>query len=228
MTTVAVLAIQGAFREHEARLASLGASVFEIRKERDLDRPFSGLVLPGGESTVQSKLLRDLGLFEILKSRIQEGLPVLGTCAGLILLAASIAKADGGQDEGARRSSRHDSVIGFATLPVTVERNGYGRQSGSFHAMAPLEPEYACSLPDSQAPHVQELPLTFIRAPRIASMAPGVKPIVTLNGEPVAVEYENQIGLAFHPELDDDDFFFELFLRKARAYEDAISSSAAF
>ena len=109
--TIAVLALQGAFIEHEQRLQSLGCTTIELRQAADLARPFDGLVLPGGESTVQAKLLHDLGMFEPLRQRIAEGLPALGTCAGLILLADH-----------------------FRTLPVTVRRNAYGRQLGSFHA----------------------------------------------------------------------------------------------
>ena len=107
--TIAVLALQGAFIEHEQRLQSLGCTTIELRQAADLARPFDGLVLPGGESTVQAKLLHDLGMFEPLRQRIAEGLPALGTCAGLILLADH-----------------------FRTLPVTVRRNAYGRQLDSF------------------------------------------------------------------------------------------------
>ena len=105
---IGVLAVQGAFIEHERILESLGAEVFEIRQLRDLDRPIDGLVLPGGESTVQGKLLRDLGLFEPLRKKIVEGLPVLATCAGAILRAEHIA----GEDKA------H-----FATLPAVIRRN---------------------------------------------------------------------------------------------------------
>ena len=87
---IAVLALQGAFIEHEQMLSRLGASSFEIRQKRDLEKPFDGLIIPGGESTVQGKLLHDLELFEPLRQRITAGLPVFGTCAGLILLAKNI------------------------------------------------------------------------------------------------------------------------------------------
>ena len=115
---IAVLAVQGAFIEHEKVLKEIGAEVFELRKKEDLDRPFDGLVLPGGESTVQQKLLKELGMFDILKKKIQDGLPVFATCAGLILLAEKLS---------------NDDRKGFQTLPVTVKRNAYGRQLGSFH-----------------------------------------------------------------------------------------------
>lgn len=173
--TIAVLALQGAFIEHEQRLQSLGCTTIELRQAADLARPFDGLVLPGGESTVQAKLLHDLGMFEPLRERITEGLPALGTCAGLILLADH-----------------------FRTLPVTVRRNAYGRQLGSFHAEGRWEDE--------------AVPLTFIRAPCIEATGPGVEPLVTLNDAPVAVRHHNQIAAAFHPELDDDNRLYEAFL----------------
>ena len=120
--SIGILAVQGAFAEHAAVLDRLGADHFEIRRRRDLDRPLDGLILPGGESTVMGKLLRDLGLFEPLRKRIAAGLPVFGTCAGLILLARTVA---GG-------------VPCFGTMDISVQRNGYGRQLGSFFTEAPV------------------------------------------------------------------------------------------
>ena len=104
---VAVLAVQGAFIEHEKALERLGVETVELRKAEDLEQDFDGLVLPGGESTVQSRLLKELSMFETLKKKIEEGLPVLATCAGLILLAQNIS---------------NDENRCFATLPVTVKR----------------------------------------------------------------------------------------------------------
>ena len=115
---VAVLAVQGAFIEHEKALERLGVETVELRKAEDLEQDFDGLVLPGGESTVQSRFLKELSMFETLKKKIEEGLPVLATCAGLILLAQNIS---------------NDKNRCFATLPVTVKRNAYGRQLGSFY-----------------------------------------------------------------------------------------------
>lgn len=199
--TIAVLALQGAFIEHEQRLQSLGCTTIELRQAADLARPFDGLVLPGGESTVQAKLLHDLGMFEPLRQRIAEGLPALGTCAGLILLADH-----------------------FRTLPVTVRRNAYGRQLGSFHAEGRWEEtqktektrgmtDVADDLGARTALAAAPIPLTFIRAPRIEATGPGVQPLVTLNDTPVAVRYRNQIAAAFHPELDDDNRLYDAFLR---------------
>ena len=116
---IAVSAVQGAFIEHEQMLSSLGVECFELRQRADLLRSFDGLVLPGGESTVQGKLLRELDMFDELHQQIRSGLPVLGTCAGLILLAEQLS---------------NDPNVYFGTLPVTVRRNAYGRQLGSFYA----------------------------------------------------------------------------------------------
>ena len=118
---IAVLAVQGAFIEHERKLEVLGASCVELRKAEDLNQSYDGLVLPGGESTVQGKLLRELGMFDTIRKQIKKGLPVLATCAGMILLADSL--------EG-------DAMVHLQTVPITVKRNAYGRQLGSFHTEA--------------------------------------------------------------------------------------------
>lgn len=173
---IGVLAVQGAFIEHERILKSLGAEVFEIRQLRDLEQHFDGLVLPGGESTVQGKLLHDLGLFEPLKNLIEKGLPTFGTCAGLILLANKLS---------------NDSHTYFGALPATVERNAYGRQLGSFYAEENFE-------------EIGKVPMTFIRAPLIQSASEGVQVLATVNDQIVAIRYKNQLAISFHPELNDD------------------------
>ena len=173
---IGVLAVQGAFIEHERILKSLGAEVFEIRQLRDLDRHLDGLVLPGGESTVQGKLLHDLGLFEPLKNLIEKGLPTFGTCAGLILLANKLS---------------NDSHTYFGALPATVERNAYGRQLGSFYAEENFE-------------GIGKVPMTFIRAPLIQSASEGVQVLATDNDQIVAIRYKNQLAISFHPELNED------------------------
>ena len=117
---IGVLAVQGAFIEHKRMLESLGCECVELRQKSDIC-DLDGLVLPGGESTVQGKLLRELDMFDELKEKITNGLPVLATCAGLILLASHIS---------------NDDNVYFGTLPVTVKRNAYGRQLGSFEATA--------------------------------------------------------------------------------------------
>ena len=184
---IGVLAHPGAFIDHERRLAELGATPFEIRERRDLDAPFDGLVLPGGESTVQGKLLRDLGLFESLRAKIAAGLPTFGTCAGLILLAKKI---------------QNDPSVHFGLLDVVVERNAYGRQLGSFHAEAP----FAGGAP---------VPLSFIRAPAIRAQGPDVETLATVDGVAVAVRQGNILATAFHPELDPDPTVHRMFLARA-------------
>ena len=184
----AVLAVQGAFIEHEHKLAELGEPCFELRQAADLKRPFDRMVLPGGESTVQGKLLAELDMLEPLRARIQDGMPTLGTCAGMILLAERLSAHD---DKGTPR---------LATMDIEVERNAYGRQLGSFHTEAHVE-------------GIEEtLPLTFIRAPRIVGVGPGAHALATVDGRIVAARQGNQIALAFHPELDQDLRLHQLFL----------------
>ena len=173
---IGVLAVQGAFAEHRTMLEKLGVETFEIRQLRDLNQHFDGLVLPGGESTVQGKLLHDLGLFEPLRERIESGLPTFGTCAGLILLAKKLS---------------NDGHTYFATTPVTVERNAYGRQLGSFYTEENFE-------------GIGKIPMTFIRAPLIESASKDVQILATVQNQIVAVRYGNQLGISFHPELNND------------------------
>ena len=172
---IGILALQGAFAEHETMLDRLGAAWFEIRQKRDLEKPLDGLILPGGESTVMGKLLRDLDLFETLQEKIRAGLPVYGTCAGLILLADQV---EGG-------------TPCFATMDLTAKRNAYGRQLGSFHTVAQME-------------GVGEIPMTFIRAPFIKEAHEGAEVLARVGDRIVAVRSGNQLGVSFHPELDDD------------------------
>lgn len=185
--TVAVLAVQGAFAEHERRLEQLGAHCIELRRASDLEHAFDRVVLPGGESTAQAKLLYELGMFEPLRRRIASGMPVLATCAGLILLAEQVEGAPVGRS-------------GFKTLPVTVRRNAYGRQLGSFTARG--------ALPGEGVP----IPMAFIRAPKIVEIGPEVEVLASTGDTPVAVRYGNQIACAFHPELDDDPRIHRMFL----------------
>ncbi len=173
---IAVLAVQGAFIEHEQALARLSIPSFEIRRKQDLDQPFDGLILPGGESTVQGKLLRELELFLPLKARIDAGLPVFGTCAGLLLLAKEIAN-----DE-----RRH-----FAAMDITAVRNAYGRQLGSFHTNAPFQ-------------GLGEIPMTFIRAPYIEAVHGNAEVLAVVDGRIVAAREGNRLVTAFHPEVTDD------------------------
>lgn len=173
---IAVLALQGAFIEHEQKLSQLGISCFEIRQRRDLDQSFDGLIIPGGESTVQGKLLRELDLFAPLKAQIAEGMPVFGTCAGLLLLAKNIENDD----------RRH-----FATMDITAVRNAYGRQLGSFYA-------------EENFRGIGRIPMTFIRAPYISSVSGNARILAEVDGHIVAAQDGSQLVTAFHPELNED------------------------
>lgn len=184
MVTIGVLAVQGAFIEHEDMLRSLGVECFEIRNASDSLREMDGLVLPGGESTVQGKLMRELGIYDNLRSRIVDGLPVFGTCAGMILLAEHIS---------------NDDRVHFATMPITVKRNAYGRQLGSFSYVGSFG-------------KIPEVPLEFIRAPYIEEAGEGVEVLTVCQGKTVAARYGNQLVTAFHPELTDDTKVHEYFL----------------
>ena len=148
MKKVGVLALQGAFIEHEKMLEQLGVSCIELRNKEDLEKPYDGIILPGGESTVQGKLLKELDMFDTIKKQIEEGMPVLATCAGLILLAKDIK--------------------------------------------------------DQEETYFGTIPMTFIRVPYVESVEEGVRVLAEVDGNIVGVEYGNQIGIAFHPELDDD------------------------
>ena len=189
---IAVLAVQGAFIEHEKVLKEIGAEVFELRKKEDLDRPFDGLVLPGGESTVQQKLLKELGMFDILKKKIQDGLPVFATCAGLILLAEKLS---------------NDDRKGFQTLPVTVKRNAYGRQLGSFHRDGIVR---------GIAQDETLFPMEFIRAPYIEEVRGDTEVLAKVDDHIVAVRNKNQLAMAFHPELSQDVRVHQYFLQIIR------------
>ena len=185
--TIAILAMQGAFLEHGQMLDRLGVEHFEIRKKEDLDRSFDGLILPGGESTVMRKLLIELNIYDILKKKIEDGLPVFGTCAGLILLAEQV----------------EDGVPCFGTMNILAKRNAYGRQLGSFYI-------------EDEMKEIGKIPMTFIRAPYIAAVEDGVEVLSTVEERIVAVRYQNQTAVAFHPELDADLRIHEQFLHQCQ------------
>ena len=170
MVTVAILALQGAFIEHEHVLDRLG-----VRQRSDLERPFDALIIPGGESTVIGKLLKDLGILSPLRDRIEKGLPVFGTCAGLIVLSKNVI---GG-------------VPSLATMDITVKRNAYGRQLGSFYTEDGFD-------------GIGKIPMTFIRAPYIDSVGKDVEVLSEVDGRIVAARQGKQLVTAFHPELTED------------------------
>ena len=182
---IGVLSLQGAFIEHKQMLAALGVGAFEIRQLKDIDRDFDGLIIPGGESTVQGKLLRELGLFEPIRQKILSGLPVFGTCAGLLLLAKRI---------------ENDDRVHLATMDISAVRNAYGRQLGSFHTVS-----------DFKA--IGTIPMTFIRAPYIESVEGDTEILADVDGKIVAARQHNQLVTAFHPELTNDPSVHRYFIQ---------------
>jgi 5'-phosphate synthase pdxT subunit len=191
---VGVLALQGDFREHLAVLTSLGAVAVPVRRPDEL-AGVSGLVIPGGESTVMDKLSRTFGMAEPLRAAVDAGLPVYGTCAGLIMLADRVVDGSAGQ-----------RTIGG--LDVAVRRNAFGGQNESFET-------------DLLVPVVGDEPVhaVFIRAPVVAEVGPLATAVGVLDdGRVVAVEQGNLLGTSFHPEVTGELRFHARFLEKARAW----------
>ena len=176
---IGILALQGAFVEHEKVLAKLGVESIELRNLEDFQQhqsDLSGLILPGGESTAMGKLLRDQNMLLPLREAILNGLPVFGTCAGLILLAKQI-------------TSQEETHL--ATMDIVVERNAYGRQLGSFYTEADCK-------------GVGKIPMTFIRGPIINEVGKGVDVLAVVNNQIVAAQEKNMLVTSFHPELTND------------------------
>lgn len=189
---IGVLALQGDVREHARVLSALGAEVSLVRRPDDLAR-VDGLVLPGGESSVIDKLARTFGLFDPIRCAIARGMPVLGTCAGLILLADRVV----GAIEGQRT---------FGGMDVTVERNAFGGQVHSF--------ETTLDVDGWDAP----VSASFIRAPRVVEVGPRAQPLATLaDGTVVAVAQDAIVGLAFHPEVSGEHLFHQQLLDRVRS-----------
>lgn len=189
---VGVLALQGDFREHLAVLTGLGAEASAVRRPEELAR-VDGLVIPGGESSVMDKLARAFGLFEPLRAAIAAGLPVYGTCAGLIMLSDRVLDAIEGQQT-------------LGGLDVTVRRNAFGSQLDSFET-------------DIAIPELGDRPVhaVFIRAPVVTELGPKASAIGTLaDGRVVAVEQGNLLGTSFHPEITGETRFHEYFLSRVR------------
>ena len=183
---IGVLAVQGAFIEHRHLLEKLNTETFELRQHADLDREMDGLILPGGESTVMGKLLTDLDMMSPIRDAIRAGMPVFGTCAGMILLAKDIHGAT-------------DRQVNLQTMDITVLRNAYGRQLGSFQTSAAFA-------------DMGEIPMTFIRAPYIEKADPEVSVLAQVDGNIVAARQGNQLATSFHPELSEDTRVHEYFL----------------
>jgi 5'-phosphate synthase pdxT subunit len=185
---IGVLALQGDFREHIATLEAVGADAIAIRTIEELGR-CRALVIPGGESTVMQKLAINYGLFEPIKSKIRDGLPVFGTCAGLIMLAEEILDGIDGQ-------------FGFGGLDVSVRRNAFGNQLDSFETEL-----------DFAGIEGEPVRAAFIRAPIVERVGEGVEVLSTLqDGRIVAVKQGNLLGISFHPEVTGEDRVHRLFL----------------
>lgn len=204
-----ILAVQGAFAEHAAMLDRLGAPWKLLRAAEDFDDSIDRVILPGGESTTQGKLLRSTGLFEPIAEHIAAGKPVFGTCAGMILLAGRLD---------------NDENVYFGALDAVVRRNAYGRQLGSFVATADFGSatgDFAVSVapgervPESAASEsivLKDFPLVFIRGPFVAEVGEQATVETSVNGNVVGLRQGNVLATAFHPELTDDTRIHELFL----------------
>ena len=182
---VGVLALQGAFREHVAAVTRLGATAREVRQLKDIDG-IDALIIPGGESTTIGKLLNEWNMLEPLRQRILDGMPVYGSCAGLILLCREIEDSDQPR---------------LGVLDATVRRNAFGRQVDSF--------ETDLSIPEIGA---DPIPAVFIRAPVITSVGAGVTVLAEVKGQAVAVRQNNILATSFHPELTPDTRMHSYFL----------------
>lgn len=180
----AVLALQGDFSEHAAYFEKAGASTLLLRQKRDLLQKFDALILPGGESTVQGKLLRELDMLLPLRKMINDGLPVMATCAGAILLSEQIL-------------DNPDTHL--RTLNIAIRRNAYGRQLSSFHIKGNFG-------------KLSDVPMSFIRAPQIEFCAPGIEVLAEHNGRITAVRQDRQLAMTFHPELGNDIRIAEYFM----------------
>jgi 5'-phosphate synthase pdxT subunit len=197
--SIGVLALQGAFEPHQRRLEQLGASVRQIRRPEQLDG-LHGLVIPGGESTTMSMLLESSGLYDGVGAAIDDGVAVLGTCAGMILLATEVL--DGRDDQRC-----------LGAIDITVRRNGYGRQRQSFETdLAPRwSDDVAGDSVGSPLSH-DRLRAVFIRAPRVERWADHVEVAAYWDGAPVLMRQGAVVVAAFHPELTDDDRVHRWFL----------------
>lgn len=185
--TVGVLALQGAFQRHVEAIEALRHSAREVRLPEEL-AGVDALVLPGGESTAMSLLLEANGMAEPLRDLVAGGMPVFGTCAGMILMAEKVL--DGRPDQ-----------VQLSDVPMTVRRNGYGRQLASFEADIQIE---------GQADPFRAV---FIRAPKVEAVGDDVEVLATVDGDPVLIRYKNVLAAAFHPELTPDTRLHEMFLQ---------------
>lgn len=182
--TIGVLALQGAFIEHIHRLKELHIDSFEIRQKKDLEQTMDGLILPGGESTTMYKLLEDLEMKDSIIKLIDNGLPVLGTCAGLLLMAKEI-------------ENHSQSFLNL--MDIKAKKNAYGRQLGSFRCNGTFD-------------DITDLEFVFIRAPYIVSTSKNVEILAKHDDKIVAARQDNKLVTAFHPELSKNTEIHQYFL----------------
>ena len=204
---VGVLALQGDFAAHTAMLQGCGAQVVEVRDAEALAQ-VDGLLIPGGESTTMSRLLERYDLWQPLQDASAQGLPLFGTCAGMILMAQGIA--------GATRNFEQKSL---GALDIDVARNAYGRQADSFEAGLEVPALQEAGLGD------EPLRALFIRAPRLERVGSGVQVLAAHEGEPVAVRKGARLAAAFHPELMGDDRLHRLWLASIHARKSQAAAS---
>lgn len=189
-----ILAVQGAFAEHAQMLDKLGTPWKLLRDVEDFDSSIDRVILPGGESTTQGKLLHSTGLFEKINAHIRAGKPVFGTCAGMILLASRLD---------------NDPNVYFGALDAVVRRNAYGRQLGSFAQDANIQ---AFNSEGNPTQLIENFPVVFIRGPYVVATGSKTRVMATINGNAVALQQGNILATAFHPELTEDTRIHELFL----------------
>ncbi|ANU43086.1 pyridoxal 5'-phosphate synthase glutaminase subunit PdxT [Bifidobacterium animalis] len=189
-----ILAVQGAFAEHAAMLDRLGAPWKLLRAREDFDDSIDRVILPGGESTTQGKLLRSTGLFDPINEHIKAGKPVFGTCAGMILLAQRL---------------ENDPNVYFGALDATVRRNAYGRQLGSFMTTESIT---TFNTDGTAAGVIEDVPLVFIRGPLVAETGSDARVMCKTNDNVVALQQGNILATAFHPEITDDTRVHKYFL----------------
>ena len=186
MIKVGVLAIQGAVAEHLELLNQIPDVCAQEVKYLDELNEVDGLIIPGGESTAIGRLLRDFNLLQPLKERILNGMPVWGTCAGMILLAKSL---------------ENDPTVHLGVMDITVERNAYGRQLGSFTTEVEIEKISS-----------NKIPLIFIRAPYVTQVKSDVDILLEVNNHIVACQQKQMLATSFHPELTKDTSFHRYFI----------------
>lgn len=181
---IGILALQGAFLEHKKILDKLGVTSIYIKEKSQLEG-IDGIILPGGESTAMGKLMREFDLLEPLKEKIINGMPVFGTCSGLILLAKKLA---------------NDDTVHLGVMDIVVKRNGYGRQLGSFQCLGSIKGIE------------KKIEMVFIRAPYVEVVGEGVEVIGEVEGKIIAVKEKNMLGISFHPELTENTPLHKYFL----------------